>query len=147
MSILTKGLISFNCTPESSRILLFWTSEEAPCISQQLWTLASRLLLRGSSKGQLCSSHSIVNSVCYRVIYLCAKFQALIPRINKVRSGGNWFQPVPQVQTSRFSVPKIFWLSNLAAMFPRASRTIMDNSLHVSFHFRKLTWSHGASSN
>jgi hypothetical protein len=131
VSILTNGLISFDCTPERSRILLFWTSEEAPCISQQLWTLASRLLLRGSSKGQLCSSHSIVNSV----IYLCAKFQALIPRINKVRSGGNWFQPVPQVQTSRFSIPNIFWLSNLAAMFPRASRTIMDNSLHVSFHY------------
>jgi hypothetical protein len=98
------------------------------CISQQLFTLAS--LLRGSFKGLLCSSHSIVNSA----IYICAKFGALIPRINKVRSGGNWFQPVPQVQTSRFSIPMIFWLSDLVAMFPRASRTIIDSSLHVSSH-------------
>ena len=78
----------------------------------------------------LCS-HSIDN----HAVYLCTKFGALNLRINKIRSGGNWFEPVPQVQTSRFSIPKIFWLSNLAAMFPRASRTIMDNSLHVSFHY------------
>jgi hypothetical protein len=41
VSILTKRLTAFDCTPERSRILQFWTSEEAPRISQQLLTLAS----------------------------------------------------------------------------------------------------------
>jgi hypothetical protein len=83
----TKRLIAFDCTPESSRILPFWTSEEAPCIFQQLLMLASQLMLRGSSKGLLCSSYSIVNHVAY----LCAKFgAALNPRISEIRSGGNW---------------------------------------------------------
>ncbi len=111
MSILTKRFTAFDWTPESSRFLLFWTSEEAPCIF---------------------SSHLIVNLV----VYLCAK--ALNPRINETRSGGNLFQPVPQVQsqlqTSRFSIPLIFLLSNVVSMFPRASGTIMDNNLHVSSH-------------
>jgi hypothetical protein len=93
LSILTKRLIAFNCTPENSRILLFWTSEEASCIFQQLLGLASLLLLRCSHKGLLYSSHLIVDSV----VYLCAKFGALNPRINEIRFGGNWFQPVPQV--------------------------------------------------
>ncbi len=117
VSILTKRLVAFDCTLESSRILLFWslwTSEEAPCISQQLLILASLLMLRGSSEEQIYSSHLICNSV----VYLCAKFGALNPRINKMNFGGNWFQTVPQVQTSRFSIQTIFWLSDLVSMFP-----------------------------
>ncbi len=96
----------------------------------KLLMLANWLMLRNSSKGLLCSSHSIVNSV----VYLCTKFVALNPRIHEIRSSGNWFQPVPQVQTRRFSIPTIFWLSNLGAMFPRASGTIMNSSLHVYSH-------------
>jgi hypothetical protein len=59
------------------------------------WTLASQLLLRGSSNRQFYSSRLIVNLV----VYLYAKFGALNPRMNKIRSGGNWSQPVSQVQT------------------------------------------------
>jgi hypothetical protein len=103
--------------------------EEASYISQQCFTLASWLMLKGSSKGWLCSSHSIVNSV----VYLCAKFGALNPRIHK-GSGGNWFWQVPQVQTGRFSIPMNFWLSNLVTMIPRTSGTVMNSSLHVSSH-------------
>ena len=75
-------------------------------------------------------SHSIVD----HAVYLCTKFEALNPGINEIRSGGNWFQPVPQVQTCKFSILTIFWLSNLVTMFPRASGTIMNSNLHVSSH-------------
>jgi hypothetical protein len=94
---------------------------------EQLLTLASWLLLRDSSKGQLHSSHLIVNSV----VYQCAKFGALNPRINEIRSDKKWFQTVLQVQpeTQRFSIATISWLSNLVTMFPRASGTIMNNNL------------------
>ena len=130
MSILTKRLVAFDCTPESSRILQFWTSEEAPWKSTMVLTLASLLLLRGLSKGRFYSSHLILNLI----VYLCAKFGALNQRINEIRSGGNLSQPLPQCQTSRFSIPTILWLSNLVAMFPRASGAIMDSNLHVSSH-------------
>ena len=133
VSILThlKGLIAIDCTPESSRILP-QCREEAPCIFQQLLTLSSRQLLRDSSKGWLYSSHSIAKCV----VYLCAKFGALNPRIYETMSGGNCFPPLPQVQTRRFSIPLIFWLSisNLVTMFPRASGTIMNSSLHVPLY-------------
>jgi hypothetical protein len=39
-----------------------------------------------------------------------------------------------QVQTPRFYVPTIFWLSNLVAMFPRASGILMGSSLHAFSH-------------
>ena len=39
---------------------------------------------------------------------------------------------LPQVHYPRFSILPIIWMSVLFPMFPRASRTIMDNSLHVS---------------
>jgi hypothetical protein len=92
--------------------------------------LASLLLLRGLSQGLFYSSHLILNLI----VYLCAKFGALNQRINEIRSGGNLLQPLPQCQTSRFSIPTILWLSNLVAMFPRASGAIMDSNLHVSSH-------------
>jgi hypothetical protein len=117
VSILTKRLIAFNCTPESSRILLFWTSEEAPCIFQQLLMLASLIMIRGSSEEQICSSHSICNGV----VYLCAKLGTLNPRINKIRSGGKQCKALETgsnqslryriLQTCRFSIPTIFCLS------------------------------------
>jgi hypothetical protein len=75
VSIPTKRLVAFDCTPESFRILQFWTSEETPCISQQLLTLASLLLHRTSSKRLFYSFHAIV----YHVVYLCPKFGALNP--------------------------------------------------------------------
>ena len=127
----TNGLVAFDCTPESSRILQFWKSEEAQCIFELFLTVASRLLLRGPSNWQFFSSHLIVNLV----VYLCAKFGALNPRNNKIRSGENWSQPLPQVPTPRYSFPPIFGRSDLVAMIPRASETIMDNSLHVSSHW------------
>ena len=92
--------------------------------------LASLLLLRFPSQGRFYSSHLILNLI----VYLFAKFGALNQRINEIRSGGNWLQPLPEVQTSRFSIPTIFGLSDLVAIFPRASGTIMDSNLHVSSH-------------
>ena len=130
VSILTKRLVAFDCTPESSRILHFWTSEEAPWKSTMVLALASLLLLRCPSQGRFYCSHLILNLI----VYLCAKFGALNQRINEIRSGGNLSQPLPQCQTSRFSIPTILWLSNLVAMFPRASGAIMDSNLHVSSH-------------
>ena len=127
MSILTKRLVAFDCTPESSRILHFWTSEEAPWKSTMVLALASLLLLRCPSQGLFYSSHLILNLI----VYLCAKFGALNQRINEIRSGGNLSQPLPQCQTSRFSIPTIFGLSDLVAMFPTASGGIMDSNLHV----------------
>ena len=79
--------------------------------------LASLLLLRGLSKGRFYSSHLILNLI----VYLCAKFGALNQRISEIRSGGNLLLPLPEVQTCRFSIPTIFRLSGLVAMFPRAS--------------------------
>jgi hypothetical protein len=70
----------------------------------------------------------------FLLVYLCAKFGALNPRINEIRSGENWLSPPFQVLTPRFSVPTIFWVSDLVAMFSRASGTIMDNNLHLSSH-------------
>jgi hypothetical protein len=90
-------------------------------------------MLRASSKLLLCSSYAILNSV----VYLCAKFGALNQRINEIRSSGkvgNLVQPVPLVQISRFSIQTIFWLSDLVAIFLRASGTIIDSSLYVSSH-------------
>ena len=125
-----KGLVAFDCSPESSRIYRFWRSEEAQCVLERVLSFASRRLLTGPSDWLLYSSHLIGNLV----VYLCAKFGALNPRINENRSCENGSQPLPQVRTPRFSIPPIFWLSDLVAMFPRASGTIMDNSLHVSSH-------------
>ena len=123
-------LVAFDCTPETSRILRFWASEEAKCGFERIWTVASRLLLRGRSNRRFFPSHLIVNLI----VYLCAKFGALNPRNDEIRSGENRSQPHPQVLTPRYSIPLIFRLSDLVAMFPRASKTIMDNNLHVSSH-------------
>jgi hypothetical protein len=76
--------------------------------------LASRLLLRGSSKKQFYSSHLIVIST----IYPRAKFGALNPRINENRSGGSWFQLVFQVQTCTFFIKTISGFLSLVTMFP-----------------------------
>ena len=127
---LLSTLTAFDSTLESSRILQFWTSEEAQCAFERLWTVASRLLLRGPSNRRFFSSHPIVDLV----VYLSAKFGALNPRINEIRSGANSLQPVSQVQKLRFTIPPISWLSDLVAMFPRASGTIVDNILHASSH-------------
>jgi hypothetical protein len=40
-----------------------------------------------------------------------------------------------QVQTPRYYIPTIFWLSNLDTVYSRAAGTIMDSSLHVYSHF------------
>ena len=125
-----NGLVEFDCTPESSRISCFLRSEEAQCALKPVLNFASWLLLRDSSDGLLYSSHLIGNLV----VYLCAKFEALNPRINEIRSCENGWQTLPEVLTPWFSIPPIFWLSDLVVMFPRASGTIMDNSLHVSSH-------------
>jgi hypothetical protein len=100
--ILTKRhqvvVFTFNSTPESSDSCSFASGHvnlscrRNQCIFQQIWTLASRLLLRGSSKGRFYSSHSIVNLL----IYLFAKFGALNPRMNEIRSSGNRSRPVPK---------------------------------------------------
>jgi hypothetical protein len=122
--------------------------EKATCIFQQLLTLSSRLLLKGSSKGKFYSSHFIVNhGVC-----LCANLRDLNPRINEIGSGGNLFKPVPQpgryriyrlAQCTRIyqnlysieSIPTIFWLFNpvTVVMSPR-TWSIVDSTLHVSSH-------------
>jgi hypothetical protein len=60
--------------------------------------------------------------------------QSLEPSIKGSMKLGLLFQPVPQEQTSRFLIPLIFLLSNIVSMFPRASMTIMDSSLHISSH-------------
>ena len=88
--------------------------------------VASRLLLTSPSK----SSQSIVNLV----VYLCAKFGALNPRMNDIRSRKNRSRPVPEVWNRIFSIPTIFWISALVAMCLMALRTIMDSILHVSSH-------------
>jgi hypothetical protein len=119
-----------------SRILQFWSSSRTQCIFQLIWTCVSCLLLRGLSKGRIHwhYSHLIVNLV----VYLCPKFGGLNPRINEIRSGKvdscteNWLQPLPEEETSRFSIPMIFGLSDLVAVFAKASGTIMDSSLYVS---------------
>ncbi len=82
-------------------------------------------------------------------------FGALKPRINEINSHKNQLLLVPErqnllIQTCRFSIPTIFWLSNLVAI-SRASGTITDRTLHISFHLSetvcKSTLSHEASSN
>jgi hypothetical protein len=84
---------------------------------------------RGSSKGLFYSSDSILNLV----LYLCAKFGALDPRINEIRSRKDRSRLIPEVCTRRFSIPTIFGLSDLVSIFTtRASETIMDSSLHIS---------------
>jgi hypothetical protein len=65
-------------------------------------------------------------------------FGALKPRINQIKSHKNQFLLVPErqnllIQTCRFSIPTIFWLSNLVAI-SRASGTITDRTLYISFH-------------
>jgi hypothetical protein len=92
--------------------------------------VSSRLLLTGRSKRRFYSSHSIVNLV----VYLCAKFGALNPRINNIRSIKNWWRQVPEVWNRIFSIPTIFWLSVLVSMRLMALRTIMDSILHSSSH-------------
>ena len=92
--------------------------------------VASRLLLTGPSKRRFYSSHSFVNLV----VYLCAKFGSLNPRMNNIRSRKNRSRQVPEVWNRIFSIPTIFWLSALVAMCPMALRTIMDRILHVSSH-------------
>jgi hypothetical protein len=80
-------------------------------------------------------------------VYQCSKLGALNPRINKIKSDKIWFLFL-QVQTPRFYIPTIFWLSNLVTMYPRASGTIMDSSLHVSSHsYACQLLNHGARSN
>ena len=126
----SNGLVAFDWTPESSRILQFWTSEEAQCVLERIQTMASRLLLRSPSDWRFYTSYSIVNLV----VYLCAKFGALNPRINEIRSGENRSHPPPRERTPRFFVLPILWLSDLVVMFPKASGTIMDKNLHSSSH-------------
>jgi hypothetical protein len=53
-------------------------------------------------------------------------------KLGLVETGSN--QSLSYRVNYRFSIPLIFLLSNLVSMFPRASGTIMDNSLHVSSH-------------
>jgi hypothetical protein len=77
-----------------------------------------------------CSSHSIANLP----VYQCAKFEALNPRINKIRSHESWLWSLPQVQTHRFSIPTIILLSNLVTMSPRALGNVIDSSLQVFSH-------------
>ena len=66
---------------------------------------------------------------------LVSKDQLNYQRINKTRSSENRSGWLPQVQYPIFSILSIIWLSDPFPMFPRASRTIMDNSLHVSSAF------------
>ena len=73
-----------------------------------------------------------MNQVCNHLLYLSAKFGALNQRIKEIRSSENQWWPLPQIVTLRFVKQLTLWLSDLAAMLPRASGTIMDNSLHVS---------------
>jgi hypothetical protein len=83
-------------------------------------------------------------------------FGVLKPRINEINSHKNQLLLVPErqnllIQTCRFSIPTIFWLSNLVEI-SRASGTIMDRTLHISFHSsetvcKSSTLSHEASSN
>jgi hypothetical protein len=70
-------------------------------------TLRSQLLLRGPSKGQFYSSHSIVNLV----VSLCANYGALDPGINKIMSGGNWFQ-LPTNPSARASGTEYYRLAD-----------------------------------
>ena len=72
------------------------------------------------------------NQVCNHLVYLSAKFGELNQRINEIRSSENQWWPPPQVATLIFVKQLTLWLSDLAAMLPRASWTIMDNSLHAS---------------
>jgi hypothetical protein len=91
---------------------------------------ANQLLTRGRSYWQFCSSHLISNLPAYQ----CAKFGALNPRINKVRSHKIWLGAPSQVPTARFSIQMIFGLSDQVSMLSTASGTIMERNLHVSFH-------------
>ena len=109
-------------------------SEEAPCTISStkgaLSKLANQLLTRGRSYWQFCSSHLISNLPAYQ----CAKFGALNPRINKVRSHKIWLGAPSQVPTARFSIQMIFGLSDQVSMLSTALGTIMERNLHVSFH-------------
>jgi hypothetical protein len=106
VSILTKRLVAFSCTPESWQ---FGHLKRHHAFSINFWLLQAIYCSKVSDHWQFCCFHSIVNSV----FYLCAKFGALDPRINEIRYGGNRFQLVLQVQTCTLTVPSIFWLSNL----------------------------------
>ena len=123
-----SGLVAFDSVPENSRILDFGTSEEAQCVLELVLNFACWLLHRCPSDWRQYSSRLIVNLV----VYLCAKFGALNPRINEIRYCEIVLHPPPEVLSPRFSLPPILSLSDLAPMFPRVSGTIMDNSLHVS---------------
>ena len=104
--------------------------EEAQCSGGPLWMVASRLLPRDSSDWWFYSSRLITNLPVYQY----AKSGAPNPRINWIRSDKICFPPLLQVLTPRFYVPTIFWLSNLVAMFPRASGILMGSSLHAFSH-------------
>ncbi len=116
--------------PESSRNLNCSWSEEAQCSWGPILSTTSCPVPRDCSDWWFYSVHWIANLP----VYQCTKFGALNPRINKTRSDIIWFLPLHQVQTPRFYILVIFWLSNLAKMYPRASGTIMDCSLYVSSH-------------
>jgi len=105
-------------------------SEEAPCTRGALSKFANQPLTRGHSYWQFCSSHLISNLPAYQ----CAKFGALNPRINKVRSPEIWLGAPSEVPTARFSIQMIFRLSGWVSMLSTASGTIMERNLHVSFH-------------
>ena len=64
-----------------------------------------------------------LNQACNHLVYLSEKFRALNQRINEIRSSENQQWPLPQVLTLRFVKPLrvTLWLSDLAAMLPRAS--------------------------
>jgi hypothetical protein len=70
-------------------------------------------LPRVCSDWQFCFSHSIANLPLYQ----CVKLGALNPRINEIMSDKFWFIPLLQVQTPRFFIPVIFWISKLVAIF------------------------------
>ena len=103
-------------------------SEEAQCSLGANLNGASRLLLNCPSGRQVSSSHQLVGLAVYQY----AKFEALNRRINKTRSSENMSGQLPRVQYPRFSKLPINWLSDLFPMFPRASRIITDNILHLS---------------
>jgi hypothetical protein len=93
--------------------------------------------LRCPSKGLYFPSPSIANLI----VYLCV--QSLEPsildnvRINEICSqtiGHDHFL----MCTHRFSIPTIFWRSDLVEMFSRASGTNMNSNLHVSSHANRL---------
>ena len=124
-------VVAFNSIPETSRrwaetcIWAIWRGTRQ--FGGQIWTAqaASRSIAPGR---QVSSSHLLVDLVVYQY----AKFGALNQRIYKSRSSENLSGWLPREQYPRFWILPTIWLSNLFPMFPRASRTIMDNILHLS---------------